>query len=115
MTTKGERRLRAIFKRWIPLLGLSNWDISIELAPDLPDTTDGIEAAADCHASWQYERAVIRFSLHTVNEDTDAQLERHVVHELMHCLLAELRETHKMSNEERTAVMLTRAFVRAVA
>lgn len=112
-----ERRLRTLFKKWTPRLGLADWDITLELSPDTGmDNTGwekGFETAAECASHWEYQRATIRFAEAWVVEATDSALEDTVVHELMHVMLNELRREHKMPNEERTAVMLTRAFLRA--
>ncbi len=110
-----ERRLRALFKKWTPKLGLTDWDIAIELAPPLPAVDSVVDTAADCHAIWEYERATIRFAEEYVETCDDSMLENHVVHELMHVMLNELRREHKMPNEERTATRLTRAFLRVAA
>lgn len=113
--TKGEQRLRTLFRRWVPLLGLDAWDLTVELAPsDKMSTEVGqqFDTAAECVAVWEYQRATIRFAEPLPD---DVVLENHVVHELMHVVLNELRDVPKHKNEERTAVMLTRAFLRVAA
>lgn len=114
--TKSERRLRVLFKVWTQRLGLERWNIDVELAPQHEVgqiANGGADAAADCLAHWEYERATIRFT--EPLPESDQQLESHVVHELMHVMLNEIRRQHKMENEERTAMMLTRAFLKVAA
>lgn len=113
--TKSERRLRPILKKWTTLLGLADWDIAIELTPPLGDIdSGGIEVAADCLAHWEYTRAVIRFDEAYTAACPIDHLEGHVVHELMHVMLNEMRDYKKnKQHEERTATVLTRAFLNA--
>lgn len=108
-----ERRVKLLFKKWTALLGLDQWNIVIELAPAASfDAVGHLNAAATCSALWEYETATIRFNEDDVAQSDDEELEDTIVHELQHCMLNELRREHKMGNEERTATMLTRAFMK---
>lgn len=100
--------------KWTKLLGLELWDIAVELAPDTGEADINLEAVAECMSHWQYERATIRFLQEYVDSVDDACLERTVIHELLHCVLAEMRE-EGAKHEERTTVNLTRAFLRLTA
>lgn len=114
-----QERIQAVCDKWIPILGLSDWHINIELAPkssDLDQASDGLDAAATCWANWEYEIATIRFAEDEIEDADDQKLERHVIHELLHCRLATWREKQNQHKfEEQATVYLTRAFQRLAA
>jgi hypothetical protein len=65
-------------------------------------------AAACCKAKWEYRHATIRFAVETVEAMDERELDECVVHELMHCLLNELREEDfDLKHEERVTTDLT--------
>lgn len=108
-------RIRTVTDKWVPLLGLDDWDIGVELAPETDDAAPGLASAADCMAHWQYQRAQIRFEETYAYYCTDTQLEKLVVHELMHCVLNQFAADGREKEEEFTAVVLTRAFQKVAA
>lgn len=117
MTT--EERIRTAFDKWVPIFGLDDWHINIELAPkseELDQASDGLDAAATCWANWEYEVATIRFAEDELESADDRLLEKHVIHELLHCVLSTWREKQNQHKfEERATVYLTRAFQKVAA
>ncbi len=111
---KPEQRLRKLFTKWTKTLGLEDWDIHCELAPEAGNVDRNLEAAAETITWWQYMRATVRFCKSYVEGVGDAELEHIVIHELMHVVLAEM-EARNVKHEERAAVMLQRAFSKLAA
>lgn len=114
---QAERLLKRLLTKWSKLLGLwHDWEISIDIAKDEDMNNDGWAAgfttAAECSTHWEYQQAKIRFSGPWLRRVSEKEIEETVVHEYQHVLLNELRRQAKMTSEERTATMLTRAFLR---
>jgi len=113
---QAKRRIARLVRKWVRVFGLTNWDITVELAPDLADADEGITCIADCMAHWQYEAATLRFLQSQVERATERTLENDVIHELLHCVLSELETRGRQAkHEERTVVNLARAFQRVAA
>lgn len=114
-----QRRITRIATPWLKDLGLNDWEITIEIAPDKVMNNNGwapgFETYAECSAHWEYQRAIIRFSEEQLEKSSDGELGETIVHELLHCVLNELRREHKMVSEERTATVLTRALLKVAA
>lgn len=113
-----KERIRAVAMKWSKVLGLRWWDMTLEYCREgLPtkraDSDDGYSVAANCDARWQYLDATIRFNVPILADMSDAKLERIVVHECMHALVNETRETGDgwLAHEERVCSMLTDAII----
>lgn len=108
-----ERRVRPLLKKWIKIMGLQNWDLSIELDPGIIDPGDkALAFGAECEPNYEYESATIRFSVPEIATYTDEGLETLIIHELQHCLLDEAK-IKNTDSEEHVATLLTKAFMRA--
>ena len=66
---------------------------------------------AECTPHWQYENATITFYVPHTQGLSDYDLENVIVHELLHCILAEAEIKYGKS-EERVITHLSRAFQR---
>lgn len=117
---KTRKLVREVIDRWVPILGLSDWDITLNFASD----NDG-EWAARAHTLWQYKRATITANKPRLADYTPEEIEAAMLHELCHVLVAETREwgpeeahdeatvARLMKHEERVVVSLTDSFLRA--
>jgi hypothetical protein len=76
------------------------------------DSNISLNVGAECYPSYEYEAATIRFSVSEIAEYTEADLESLVIHELIHCLLNELKLDKQLVLEEHLTTLLTRAFVK---
>lgn len=91
---------------WTKWLGLRYWNIKFETAKN-PDE-DGL--AGTSAVDWRYQEATITFYLKTMKHMQPDEIEKIVVHELMHIFLNEMRE-EGIDHEERVATMLQKAFM----
>lgn len=73
-----KRHVRARVAYWQTRLNLTGWDVAVAFGPD-PDGAD-----ASCLAKPEYRSAVVTFDLALLKP---ADVERTVVHELLHCLV----------------------------
>lgn len=66
-----------------------------------------------CAAKWQYLTATITVFMPDISDCSDAELEGHLVHELCHCLVNELREAREdwLDHEERVVTGITNAIL----
>ena len=105
--------------KWKDLLGLYNWVIDIMWDDDVDAGTHlhslGWQALFEMVASWPYMLASLHVNCKYLCELDDERLEELIIHELMHLILAELREAKSNDlhlHEERVVTMLSRAFNR---
>ena len=99
---------------WIPVLGLGYWVITNKYhhGPYVDNKgTVSADRRASTEANWPYMLATIRWDLS--GDLVDGELERVVVHELVHCVLNEVQEPEDQWNHtERVTQMLEKAFLR---
>lgn len=94
-----EDKLKALFKLWQGRLGLNLWDITIKVEPFGDDDNSVIMS---CGQSKNYETAIIKVQPWALTEKPPStwmgnsgifvkhQVEKSVVHELLHCVLKRL-------------------------
>lgn len=91
---KQKSRITPLLDKWAHA-GFNWWRITYvwdrNEKPDFPHT------AADCEAWWQYRSAKITFYLPVCEDADDEELERIVVHELVHVLIGSI---HNFENDE---------------
>ena len=106
-------RVKALFERWIGLIGLDRWKIKISYLAEGPiEGDDGSFALMTCTARWEYRKATITVALSECPALPDDELEQIVVHELMHIFLSEMREKDEdLKHEERVATMLAEGLI----
>lgn len=83
-------RIQPILDYWVPVLGLSDWQITWEISGNIPARIQGgeDEAGGTVHATGPYQHAHIRFARYTVDEHAlESELETLITHELGHCVL----------------------------
>ena len=113
------KRIRTLRDRWHAYLGLQPWEITYVY-------TDGdfeSNVLATTKVEGQYLRAGIDWNLRSAEQQSDAELEFAVVHELMHVMVNDLRRFRsdgkteaildevERFNEERVCTALARAFI----
>jgi hypothetical protein len=92
---------------WIKQTGLGYWDIEVNYHNEFTDPKDA-NAIMYVDVDWQYIRAQIHVSYSACKGMTSTEIEKCVVHELMHIILNEMREP-ETDHEERVATMLQKA------
>jgi hypothetical protein len=95
---------------WTKVLGLGHWDLSFKCADGTIEPASGDTVAGEANVSWKYENAVITFYPDVLKDMSEDEIEKLVVHELMHVFLNEMRE-EGIDHEERVATMLAKAFL----
>jgi hypothetical protein len=111
-------RIQALADRWIRPVGLGWWSIDIDYERGPLEVNDKLEpkTIGATSVDWRYAHACITFNLSNVRDQSDADLERCFVHELMHVFLNEMRwaradDADHIDHEERVASTLTKAFL----
>ena len=114
-----EERAWRLVKRWVPLLGLDNWNISIKVSQaDLPDIAVVRNCAALADCEWAYRSIRIRVHGPFAAQATDERMEYHLLHEFCHGMVNEMRQfaestwNDAMRHEERVVDHLADAFLR---
>lgn len=118
-------RIQKAYRKWRDMLYLYGWKLYLHYhrtSSDFDDATPAevtARACGCCSVSWEYTDAAIHFNLERVHEldYDDEDIEELVVHELMHCLLNEMREwqdvdsENRIAHEERVATHFQRALM----
>ena len=117
---KEKARVEAICDKWHDLLGMGYWEISYIWERDSYDADGGNTPpsrwARTTHAetatAWEYRRASIAFYLRNTVGESDAEIEKTVLHEFAHVLVNEMRDDTPRSrkHEERVVSGLSDVF-----
>ena len=85
---RAKGRIERVAAKWKPIIA-SSWDISQHFYDGpLPDGERGyIDAVAETRGNWYYKHAMISWSVEHMRGLDDAELDRVVIHELIHCVL----------------------------
>ena len=121
-----KERVRAVFNRWRNVLGLDEWEVTLNYHDGEYVKKDGsgsTRALGLTYVEWEYRRATIDFRCDMLEDEDDDELEYCFVHEAMHVLLNGQRAMREAGDsvgreyerlfEEHTATSLARAFIRA--
>lgn len=109
-------QIKAAFDKWVTPLGLGWWRVDVLYYDDpkeilrLFTVNDEETTLARVYASWEYMQAKVCINLPSFDELEDGEIERAVLHELVHILVNEMREG-EMHHEERVVSSLTKAFI----
>jgi hypothetical protein len=108
--------VRKYVKKWKGNLYLGLWKININVENHIEPSNCGTQPVdngwcllATTRTDWRYLTASIKFSYDGLFDADDKQIERTVVHELLHVLLNEMRE-EGTDHEERVVSHLEIAF-----
>ena len=111
---------RRAFKKWIYRLGLCWWEVTVRFYDDPSEIVkrfrqdDDFIVLASSWVDWRYSKAAIDVNLPELMKQTKDEIERAIVHELMHVLVNEMHEG-EMHHEERVVTQLTKAIFWTVA
>lgn len=104
-------RVLAVAEPWMEALWLKWWNIEWRWHRGRIDGESDVTAMATS-ADWEYAEAVISVDLTRIEDWGTEELEKVVVHELMHVILHEARYwKDDLGHEERVASWLQRAFL----
>ena len=112
-------RIRVLAERWAKPLGLGWWHVRLKFERDSDEFAERTKATgaattlAVCTADWRYMEATITWNMRLVAAQDDDELERDVLHELMHVFLKEISvdDPNHRASEERVATTLAKAFI----
>jgi hypothetical protein len=108
-------RLGDLAAWWIHRIGLGWWNIDlVYVRADFEvDGKPAPDTVGCTSANWRYGHASISWNMPRVAEQSDADLEMCVVHELQHVFLSEARENGEdwLDHEERVASTYAKAFL----
>ena len=111
-------KLVALSDRWLGVLGLKYWRVTMLYSREqLPVNSEPVELGGVCLANtsarWRYRDATITFNMPALMDKDDEDLETVFVHECMHIVLNETRQTCEdwLEHEVRVATDLTYAFL----
>jgi hypothetical protein len=107
-----KKRIIKMIERWRHILWITQWNITTEYFREAPPEMSNGDACAlmDIVPHWEYLRAHIRVNMPQVALLPLDDLEKTVMHELLHCVICEMR-TNKLdrAHEERVVSHLTKA------
>lgn len=95
-----QKRVQKAFDRWKEITGLGDWIIyhywhrdgtAGKGDSDRPNTA-GWTTAARVEVSWEYIHATFHWNLHSLQGNTDLEMDRIVRHEIAHVLVNEMRQ-----------------------
>lgn len=99
LMTPRERKVLRLVRQYQRLMGLHQWDITVQFAAD--------KSVASCNADDEYMQAVLTFDLERLAPSDDAATVRH---ELLHCMTWELiRVAEHLARSDRMAKEMIRA------
>lgn len=110
---KAHARIQATFDRWITALGLRWWSIEIWYYDSRKgflkaSGASGPNVAMRNTTKWEYGMVTIQVCVPALAKMSDDELDRAVVHELLHTLVNEMRD-EGIKHEERVVTALTKA------
>jgi len=87
-------------------MGLSDWKIDVSYHTYLHTGPSGNNTIAVTNVHWQYMDACIQINLAVSQDQTEKDIEKVVIHELMHVVVNEMREDD-IKHEEKVVTMLS--------
>ena len=106
---KTKKVAKKYFEWWSRWLGLNYGSMNLIFVEFIKDAS-GPDVAGTCETDWRYQETTVTLALHKLRELDRCQIEKVIVHELMHVLINEMRE-EGIGHEERVATNLQKAFV----
>jgi len=104
------RMLKKYILKWKQKLFLGMWNIDFNVRSYLTgDINSEFHEVARCSTKWNYYTAALDFSHVMLASMKDAEIERVVLHELLHIVVNEMRE-NGIDHEERVVSHLTMIF-----
>jgi len=104
------RLLRKYIGKWKSKLFLGMWNVDFNVRDFLTaDINSSFHMVARCSTKWNYFTVQLDFSHVMLASMSDAEIERVVLHELLHVVVNEMREDG-VDHEERVVSHLTMIF-----
>ena len=108
-------KCESFFEEWRMRMGLNWWDITYNYYSDTGDFIRDHDRIVlmQCSTDWTRINSVIDVCVPALSGKTDKQIERTVVHELVHILVNEMAELDDpdSKHQERVVSLLTKAFM----
>jgi predicted acylesterase/phospholipase RssA len=107
-----KKRVEKLIERWRHILWLSQWQVDVTYFREPPAEMNHGDACAlmDITPRWEYLRAHLRIHMPQVALLDADDLEKAVLHELLHCVVCEMRTNKSdVRHEERVVSHLTKA------
>lgn len=102
-----KKRIEKYVNKWLQLFHLHNWKGRCVWERDSKKNNDGeTEVLAHCFSDWKYLIYELTFFLSSFVHKSEKDVERIVVHEMLHIVINEMRE-NRHENEERVVSTLT--------
>lgn len=102
------RKIHRLVKIWKSRLYLNNWDIDVMYDWNgIKPIQQGLEPCGTCDADWKYMQATLHFGIPMCSVLSHDNLERVVIHELLHAIVNEMRQ-NGIEHEERVVSHLER-------
>lgn len=94
---------------WKNLLALSWWKHEIAFFDHMTNV-DGTSPLAECTVNWQYQEYTININEYDLCKQDNVALKRIILHELLHVVVAEMREGD-LKHEERVVTLLQNSII----
>jgi hypothetical protein len=98
--------LHKYIKKWIKNLFLNTWQIDTIVRDYIQNDRNNIDTIATCAAEWKYFHVTLNFSYAKMRDMKKTEIEKIVIHELLHAVVNEMREDG-IDHEERVVSHLT--------
>ena len=107
---EGRDRIRPHMDHWKRLLCLHNWVIEVDVYDHLGQGGGAFDTLMKADVEWTYRRATRSVNACRLADLDVEDVEQAVVHELAHCLVAELYDQNEAHHLERVVTDLSDAF-----
>lgn len=108
-------KIQERFDWWSRQVGLLYWHIKVQYydgpIPDAEPEYREQVVAARCEAMWEYQEVTFRFSCWAMEDNSDDEIEKIVVHEICHALVCEMQHEKEQHHVERVVSGLQQAFM----
>ncbi len=98
--------IRKYVVKWKQYLFLGAWKIDWNIREYLSGGCEGFQITGRCDSKWQYFIASMDFSYVQMKDMSEEDIEKVVIHEMLHIVLNETREDG-IDHEERVTSQLT--------
>jgi hypothetical protein len=78
-------------KKWKRYLFLNTWLLDSSIRDYIQNDRDNIDTIATCDAEWKYFHVTLNFSYAKMRDMKKTEIEKIVIHELLHAVVNEMR------------------------
>ena len=108
--------IRKYVNKWVTPMGLGWWNVDVYYHMNKKEARKYFKTKkrewmvlGRTLSEWEYRTAAVHFNTHALSSCSATEIEKTVVHELVHILVCEMREVTR-KHEEAVVVGLERAF-----